>query len=358
MSKFKLEFSLKQHTPIIHFQSEQSGATLRATELKPKLDRFLLEHVKGIPFKENANGHRSLDYKVKVEANQSKESQYQTYISKKDRDNLRLKEGSYFGDNQAIKSENVKIHFFAFNETIFNAIEKHFNEFIAISSFGTRNNKGFGNFTNIITDEESFKQFLLNHYIILSTKSDNNPLKSILLDYQKLKSGGRNGVKSNLMEYFYPDIRWGKRWIKRMLKEKKEDWFHDLKDEYHQENDFNFNDDEKYFFLRALLGLAEHNEFLVNSNKQDKLIVKIENIDFDKDKKKIIERYASPIIFKVFNNKIYILIKKNEPMNTNIFNKSFKFTAYYKRSKEDTVELGTLKTPSSFDIKSFLREVL
>jgi len=35
---YKLEFTLKQHTPIIHFQHDQDGATLRATEVKPKLD--------------------------------------------------------------------------------------------------------------------------------------------------------------------------------------------------------------------------------------------------------------------------------------------------------------------------------
>ena len=45
-SHFKLEFTLKQHTPIIHFQSDQKGATLRATDLKPKLDRFLIEQLK------------------------------------------------------------------------------------------------------------------------------------------------------------------------------------------------------------------------------------------------------------------------------------------------------------------------
>ena len=44
MSAFKVEFTLKQHTPIIHFQSEQAGATLRATELKPKFDRFLKQY--------------------------------------------------------------------------------------------------------------------------------------------------------------------------------------------------------------------------------------------------------------------------------------------------------------------------
>ena len=69
MSNFKVEFTLKQHTPIIHFQAGQRGATLRASELKPKFDRFLLENVKDIPYKENPNGHKSLDYKVKIEQN-------------------------------------------------------------------------------------------------------------------------------------------------------------------------------------------------------------------------------------------------------------------------------------------------
>jgi hypothetical protein len=38
----KLIITLKQHTPIIHFQHDQDGATLRASEVKPKLDRYIL----------------------------------------------------------------------------------------------------------------------------------------------------------------------------------------------------------------------------------------------------------------------------------------------------------------------------
>ena len=39
-----LTVKLKQHTPILHFQPEMAteGATLRATELKPKLDRYII----------------------------------------------------------------------------------------------------------------------------------------------------------------------------------------------------------------------------------------------------------------------------------------------------------------------------
>lgn len=42
---YKLTFTLKQHTPIIHFQHDQAGATLRASEVKPKLDKFIIEQM-------------------------------------------------------------------------------------------------------------------------------------------------------------------------------------------------------------------------------------------------------------------------------------------------------------------------
>lgn len=37
-----LTIKLKQHTPLIHFQHDQDGATLRASEVKPKLDKYIL----------------------------------------------------------------------------------------------------------------------------------------------------------------------------------------------------------------------------------------------------------------------------------------------------------------------------
>ena len=44
----KLVCELKQQTPMIHFQSKEPGACLRATEVKPKLDRFIIENEKNI----------------------------------------------------------------------------------------------------------------------------------------------------------------------------------------------------------------------------------------------------------------------------------------------------------------------
>ena len=41
----KLVVKLKQHTPLIHFQHSQEGATLRASEVKPKLDKYIIKKV-------------------------------------------------------------------------------------------------------------------------------------------------------------------------------------------------------------------------------------------------------------------------------------------------------------------------
>lgn len=42
MSEHQHSFILRQHTPMIHFQHKQAGATLRPSELKSKLDRFII----------------------------------------------------------------------------------------------------------------------------------------------------------------------------------------------------------------------------------------------------------------------------------------------------------------------------
>lgn len=41
----KLELNLICHAPIIHFQPDEEGTTLRASEVKPKFDRYLMKKV-------------------------------------------------------------------------------------------------------------------------------------------------------------------------------------------------------------------------------------------------------------------------------------------------------------------------
>ena len=42
--RFQKTYTLLPQSPLIHFQSEQPGAALRATEVKPKLDKYALKY--------------------------------------------------------------------------------------------------------------------------------------------------------------------------------------------------------------------------------------------------------------------------------------------------------------------------
>ena len=75
----QLVIKLKQHTPLIHFQHDQDGATLRASEVKPKLDKFILtelgkgnyiagcKQAKESGWLVGKGDHPSLNYKIKIE---------------------------------------------------------------------------------------------------------------------------------------------------------------------------------------------------------------------------------------------------------------------------------------------------
>ena len=76
---YTLKFTLKQHTPLIHFQHDQAGATLRASEVKPKLDRFIIDAyglaVNGKPKEEykkyfigEGKNNMVLDYQMRIES--------------------------------------------------------------------------------------------------------------------------------------------------------------------------------------------------------------------------------------------------------------------------------------------------
>ena len=73
---YKLEVKLKQHTPLIHFQHDQEGATLRASEVKPKLDRFILTRLGG---GEVNFGHKD-DSEDKKNENKEKTEKYKQQI--------------------------------------------------------------------------------------------------------------------------------------------------------------------------------------------------------------------------------------------------------------------------------------
>lgn len=327
MSKFKVNFTLKQHTPIIHFQSNQSGATLRATELKPKFDKFLKKYAFDgeIPKEFLIDKDKdSLDYKVKITTNGDVEK--------------KLPNSFLFFANNAVKDEkdktymlktqSIEIEFFSFKTEILKNIKDKFEEFMLVTNFGARSNKGYGGFCKSMQNTEK----ILKKYYPIAFKINNpNILKweeKVDTTHKLLKSGinFKSYSKSLLFQYMCTkNIRWEKRKIKEefpSLAKGKEPIDCHLKKEYR--------------YIRAMLGLAGINEY------QGKQIVAIS------DKNEEIDRFNSPIIYKVIDNNIYLLCDRSYEK---IMDKTFTF-----KFKDRSFDI---KTPNKdeFDLYEFLKFV-
>jgi len=250
MSIYKLTFKLKQHTPIIHFQYDQHGATLRASELKPKLDKFLIEKFK----KENIDfskwliqgQEKALDYKVRIEIPSqisyylllptklsskkypNKEANLKYYITEKllidfeyilptpyfaNADKIKFNMYSDEVDTEKTKPDElffavftnnrINVTITSLNLTILNGkflyqfIQESLTEFFLIHNFGTRQNKGFGSFTveeinGKKVENDDVSKLLQDIFYKKSSSSYtgfNNIFQFILNEYQLLKSG-------------------------------------------------------------------------------------------------------------------------------------------------------------------------
>ena len=143
---------MEAQSPIIHFQHDQAGATLRASEVKPKLDRFLLNKMeqetgKRVAVLKEDNGyavmftdkeHNALNYRMNfevpgnaywVEPGTFKPESYSIYYGK-----------------SGVHDEKEKKKAVCFNQVLRNYIEKYLVEFFAVTNFGTMQDKGFGSF--------------------------------------------------------------------------------------------------------------------------------------------------------------------------------------------------------------------
>lgn len=226
---YKLEFTLKQHTPLIHFQHDQAGATLRATEVKPKLDFFIMKKLlqpidpsipdnkirdrfREIALKKLPNGsdhnwknwmvgngdHAALDYKLRILPLTIEKKHYYTSnasSNNKDPKFAKVVEDSlgaeyvgqtqYFANNENLKEYEIKdmdvVKLGVFNSEIrceiicFDLILRGFIETILIDfflsqNFSCRNSKGFGCFSIIAINgiEKPFvEQDLMNQYDVI-----------------------------------------------------------------------------------------------------------------------------------------------------------------------------------------------
>ena len=309
---------------MIHFQYHESDATLRASELKPKFDKFLSNKVDGGLFHKGA-----LPYSVTIYAENGVSAEPLEYIEL-DKYNQpgRYKKAipTFFGNmgeawrknpKQFVSSNDglVKVDFFAKNSALLKKIIEHFEEFIFTHNFGMRQSKGFGSFEvidctsasfikkstckdfekvkfsfTVNLDDESFRS-------IYPPKVDSSAdsfrkygkLFEILNTFSKTYRSGLNVngyyFKSLMYMYIKNDYTWDKKYFKSIFvndevlaKENRKHGFPKI---------LNFKEMKQEYLFRDLLGLST-NQTWYNYK------LKIAH-----DKENTIVRFKSPVTYKI-----------------------------------------------------------
>jgi len=357
---YKLTVKLKQHTPLIHFQHEQHGATLRATELKPKLDRFLIKKLGitngNIPKKYEdwfiSTDKMALDYKVRIIADKDRTEQVRV-----------------LNDNRtAIWLKNIELNVSTFNSELYNFLTQQLETFFVLSGFGTRQSKGYGFFTlaNTSNIEKNLKleySTIFKKKLTFAQTNNWNSINAVLEEeYKLLKSGINFKVykKAKIWEYACSkNLIWEKNCIKKRVNELRPEIFKNFKYDTNKADHLRSEKCKKtggtYKYIRALLGLAEHFEYQ-SFTKNKRYVVKIDSIGTNENK---IDRFKSPLTFKYFNNNLYIL---PEHIKEKIFDRAFKFSLFEKYGEDNPIqleeELLKIKTPTAdqFDLVEFLKK--
>ncbi len=257
--------------------------------------------------------------------------------------------------------------------------------FFLLNNFGTRQDKGFGSYsvTSLESNEVKLNNEILKSVFIRRTQKPYikfDELFGFILDeYQLLKSGKNfpGYKKSELFNYFIDkNIRWEKRYIKHFINSNRilnKELYWNKKSapidmENSSRNDYNdWTDKQKndYKYIRALLGLAEQFEYRVFAERKDKNGNWIRASTVDSNKmylvslvhkpkpgKEKIERFQSPIFFKVIDGIIYLGINDSYK---NILGERFEFSLKFKGDKKGVVKnIGTLDVPNDFVLKDFI----
>lgn len=338
MSSFIKEYRLVQHTPLIHFQSDESGATLRATEVKPKLDRFIAKR-KGNSIPEGWKLKNSdekeedkscaLNYKMRIVAGDIEtvdvgfRTDYDIFYGNMNSSNPK----------KGVISPDITLTVICRIPELLETIDECISDFFIAENFGTMQNKGFGSYTVDNGNQPAFKtiaEVLKNQYgsrACYMCPGGRTPFKRIKTLYGIMKSGINNRGYQKSLLFIFLARKYGIKNEKAFLKR-------DKMAPRLEKSGLDTSpvipapDANDYNYVRALLGVGDHIDFK-NSNgqsdeeKHDKTEIKFSN--------KEIERLNSPVFFKVINGNIYIVAKR---INSEIYDKVFEFTAGPKKDKK------------------------
>lgn len=360
---FELQFTLKQHTPIIHFQHDQEGATLRASEVKPRFMDFLmndLERVDNVSYKK----YKSLIYAIntdeqvlpspfKMIIQAQGEADYYVFNAFVAQNNHRQEErqlqnalqlpnlkliapSAFFSNTEKISKEQwremkvgvihtkgIKIQIHCFLPEWLELVKDTFPLFVACVNFGNRNNKGFGCFYVEGFDPNKALVAVLKYYrktmrMALHDTSIQAIAKKIDTIYKDFKNNG--GTKQSALRDIYKEnsVEWEKNIIKDNLVTNS-NVIHD------------YTNNPRIKYVRALFGLAELYDYPKNSN------IKIKIKDPNPNSDTAITRFKSPITFKIIDDKLYLLFSD---IPDYMLNKAFFF-------EKDTNNSLLISTPPS-----------
>lgn len=366
----KLRIKLKQHTPIIQFQGEQDGAVLRATEFKPKLDKFLIRYAYNNKFDEykryligykeekedrDFKDKKAFNYKVRffIEEGERKKypipNNFPLYLA-----NM----GKTEDTNYFVFCDEITLEIFSYEEKIINKIVEILPEFLINHNFGQRQSKGFGSF--YINNEEyelnnEIKKYdidinnkCLKYYFVINRNDIGfsneskyyNLFNKINYFYKKIRQIiGRkyDPYIKQYMETKYKGMMWDKEAIKKTFESKKGDKI------------------KNGLMVKDLLGLSVE-ETWTKSNFR----VKKEHMCTEEKEK--IERMQSPIFFKpiIQSDGSYKVYFEGRDIPKEFFNKTFKISKYIggKYKELDPRYDFEINTPDQFDINEFIEFVM
>lgn len=344
-SKYKREYTLTQHTPLLHFQAGQLGATLRASEVKPQLDRFLHNFIEKMKLKvpeswyiiRKSDHVHSFSYKMSILSDKSedahKERHYikDLYFAKNDEikallfKSTRTDGREFYGVHlmlvcfceETCSLEDVNIPGLPRNVTLLDLIDFVLPSFFALHCFGTRATKGFGSFTldDRPIDDSYLRLFVPVYYSLTYKKANpcyNDVLCVIWIISGMMKSGFNFSsfyYKGRIFRYFTNKKLGGdKAFIKQKILRGKD-------------NNVNSEENERYSsfrFSRAMLGLPKEYQFRRGPKTSRCGTVKVKCVE-DTNK---IERFASPIRFIPNGRALFIV---PAPIPDEMFDAKFLF---------------------------------
>lgn len=248
-----LKVTLKQHTPLIHFQHDQYGATLRASEVKPKLDRFILtelgngDYDSGIEIAKERKGwligkgeHPALNYKMKIEAANLDaeiklvEKPPKTKVDKKtgeDKTIFSLEDFPMLLSNMGGKENKTELVNFSFSfqeieltitflslkkkgemeeidNEFYDKVKNDIKYFFANNNFGQRSTKGFGSFTVVKINDEIVKWEHNDVY--------ENDIKLMRYDVEDINKDSIKNV-FEVIDFYWKSLKSGINCTKRLI---------------------------------------------------------------------------------------------------------------------------------------------